>query len=279
MKITWMTDVHMNFVPNEKMLFGGGRGGLDLFLDEIRHTNPDALFVTGDIAEAPSLPKFLEMLGSIATTYFVLGNHDYYHGSIAKVREWAREVTADESSPLIWMNEAGVVPLTDQACVVGVDGWGDAQYGNPTSSRVVLNDWYCIKELVFRRNESLQTHWDRRVPALRKLGEAEARTLSGPLVEALERFETVYVLTHVPPWDTATWHEGEHSDPDWQPWFSCKAVGDLIEECAAQFPDTKVTVFCGHTHGEGYCERLPNLECFTGGARYRCPKVQKSFEI
>jgi predicted MPP superfamily phosphohydrolase len=272
-----MTDIHLNFVSNTKTMFAEV-GGRDLFLNAIRDSLPDALFLTGDIAEGPSLPKFLDMLSEIAPTYFVMGNHDYYNSSIKKMHKWASHVTRSDK-PMFWMNAAGVVPLTEKTAVVGVDGWADAHYGNPETSKVALNDWFAIKELLFRMPHSIETHLERRIPALRALGYAEATRLRPALLEALESFQTVYVLTHVPPWDTATWHEGAHSDPDWLPWFSCKAVGDVIEECAAKYPDKKVTVLCGHTHGSGHCERMPNVECFTGGAAYRYPEIQKTLEI
>mgnify|MGYP002064648301 CR=1 FL=1 len=101
-----------------------------------------------------------------------------------------------------------------------------------------------------------------------------ARTLS-----AAGRFEQVIVLTHVPPFPETAWHEGRHSEPDWQPGFTCRAMGEELLAAAAQNPDTMFTVLCGHTHGEGEVAVLPNLTVLTGGAEYRQPEVQRVFDL
>ena len=109
-----------------------------------------------------------------------------------------------------------------------------------------------------------------------ELRQVEAGTL---LTEALESFSKVFVLTHIPPWDTATWHDHKHSDPDWMPWFSCKAVGEVIEECAKAHKGKKITVLCGHTHGKGKTQISNDIKALTGGAVYRSPEVAQIFEI
>jgi len=37
-------------------------------------------------------------------------------------------------------------------------------------------------------------------------------------------------------------------------------------------------VLCGHTHGAGEAEILPNLRVLTAGARYGAPVVQRALE-
>ena len=61
-----------------------------------------------------------------------------------------------------------------------------------------------------------------------RLGDDAAATLRPHLVEALEAAPEVLLLTHVPPFREACWHEGRTSDDDWAPGFTCKAVGDLL---------------------------------------------------
>ena len=273
MRIVWLTDIHLNFLD---------KFSLDRFVEKILKSTPDALFITGDIGEGTNVADYLLFLAAKIQKpiYFVLGNHDFYHSSIAEVRRWAEEITGREKIQLVWMSCAGVVQLSETTAVVGVDGWGDAQFGNPETSQVFLNDWLLIKELKYDNPHNEQKWRQKRNPQLRALGREEGERLREPLLQALAGgYEKVYVLTHVPPWDTATWHMGAHSEPDWQPWFACKAVGEVIEECAKKYPSTNVVVLCGHTHGEGYCERGDNVVCFTGGAQYHYPKIQKVFEI
>jgi len=262
MRIAWLTDLHLGFAPEK----------LDRLFSLIKKVDVDALFVTGDTAEGADVSRYLPLLASRAGVplYFVLGNHDFYGSSIASVREWARSVTNDEKVQIYWMEEKGCAGLTDDTAVVGVDGWGDAWYGNFESKRVHLNDWTYIRELFLCED---------RIAKLRELGREAGNRLRAPLLEALRGYKNVYVLTHVPPWDTAAWHMGALSEPDWMPWFTCKAVGDVIEECAALYPDTKVTVLCGHMHSKGYCRRTENVECFTGGAEYGFPQICDVLEI
>ena len=47
---------------------------------------------------------------------------------------------------LHWMPDAGVVPFTESACLIGHDGWGDGRLGNYHGSDVMLNDFGLIDE-------------------------------------------------------------------------------------------------------------------------------------
>jgi 3',5'-cyclic-AMP phosphodiesterase len=70
--------------------------------------------------------------------YFVLGNQDFYGGSIAAVREAvARKAAA--SRWLHWLPESGVIPLTANTALVGHDSWADGRLGDFFRSEVMLN--------------------------------------------------------------------------------------------------------------------------------------------
>jgi hypothetical protein len=155
---------------------------------------------------------------------------------------------------------------------VGVDGWGDARLGNPETTAVRLNDFLLISELAGLGRRAL-------LERLRALGEECAQRLRKSLPEALERHRRVLVLTHVPPFREACWHEGRLSNDDWLPFFTCAAVGEVLREALAARPDREALVLCGHTHGEGVARVLPNLEVRTGGARYGAPAVQQVLEL
>ena len=113
------------------------------------------------------------------------------------------------------------------------------------------------------------------LPALKRklgeLGDEAARTLLPFYRDALERFDEVLVLTHVPPFREACWHQGRISDDAWLPGFTCKAMGQMLIEGARDHPDREVTVLCGHTHGSGEAHILKNLVAITGEARYGAP--------
>ena len=263
-RLAWATDVHLNFLS---------ASGLDAFREALAQQEADAVVITGDIAEAPSVDPLLSVLAAELKTpiYFVLGNHDYYRSNIQRVREVVTSLSS-RSSWLAWLPAAGVVELTREAALVGVDGWADARYGDFMRSPVMLNDYLLISDLAgMSKGERLEK--------LHQLGDDEAAALRPLLADALRKYRRVIVATHVPPFKEACWHEGRVSSDDWLPHFSSKAVGDALREAAAAHPDRKIRVLCGHTHSAGTAEILPNLKVMTGAAEYGEPRVQGVLEI
>jgi 3',5'-cyclic-AMP phosphodiesterase len=263
-RLAWATDIHLNFLSAI---------GLTVFSETLAKQEADAIVITGDIAEAPTLEPMLTAVARAIETpiYFVLGNHDFYRGSIARVRELAASLSA-RSPYLSWLPAAGVIELAPDAALVGVDGWADGRFGSFATSPVMLNDYLLIAELTGITKAE-------RLAKLNALGDAEAARLAELLAEALPRYRRVIVATHVPPFREACWHEGKISNADWLPHFSCKAVGEALKRAAAAHPDRKIRVLCGHTHGAGTAEILPNLKVFTGGAEYGEPAVQGVFQL
>ena len=81
----------------------------------------------------------------------------------------------------------------------------------------------------------------------------------------------------VPPFVEACWHEGKISDADWQPYFTCRATGNILKSFAIQHPRIQITVLCGHTHGSGTAQLSPNLRALTAGADYGRPRIERMF--
>jgi 3',5'-cyclic-AMP phosphodiesterase len=265
-RLAWLTDIHLNFLPPE---------AVEAFLWSVEATEADAFLIGGDIGEAPNVAFHLTALGDRARRpiYFVLGNHDFYRGSIAGVRATVRELCA-ASPNLRWLPDAGVIPLTDDTCLVGHDGWGDGRLGDYRGSDVILNDWGLIEEF-----GGFEEHPDIRLAKLHALGDEAAVHFRRVLPEALRRFHHVVVLTHVPPFRESCWHAGKISEDNWLPHFTCKAVGDALLESMSAAPDHKMTVLCGHTHGSGEAQILPNVRVLTGGANYGNPVIQRTLEV
>ncbi len=208
----------------------------------------------------------------LAATYFVLGNHDFYRGSIASVRYMVQALPGSAEPPLD-AHRTGVIPLSESTCLVGHDGWGDGRLGDYYGSDVMLNDFRLIGGF-----DGIGESKRSRLAKIHALGGEAAAHLRNVLPDALVRFQHVIVLTHVPPFRESCWHEGKISDDNWLPFFTCKAFGDVLREAMAAAPDRKMTVLCGHTHGTGEVDILPNLRVLTGGAVYGKPDVQRSFE-
>ena len=264
MKLAWCTDIHLNFLEP---------GEIAEFCRAISAVEPDALLVTGDISESPAVREHLVLLLSEVgrPLYFVLGNHDYYRGGIHAVRAAVARLCA-ETPGLFFLPLAGVVELAAGVALVGHDGWADGRFGDWACSKVMLNDYLHIDEIAYLPKAD-------RLAKLHALGDEAAEHMRAVLPGALERFAHVVVATHVPPFREACWHEGKISGDEWLPHFACKAVGDALREAMEARPDRRMTVLCGHTHGEGTAEILPNLVVHTGGAEYGKPIVQRVLEL
>jgi 3',5'-cyclic-AMP phosphodiesterase len=257
-KVAWVTDIHLDFLAEADLAH---------FCDSVKDAGPDGLLVGGDIAQAASLEPALRRLEAHTgkPIWFVLGNHDFYGASVGVVRERAARLSKE--GRIVWLGAVDVVELTPRTGLVGHDGWGDARLGDHAGSSVLLNDFFRIGDLVGADKPQL-------AHVLGRLGNESAAHLRRVLPVALERFQHVVVLTHVPPFREACWHEGRISGDDYLPYFACKATGDVLIDEASRHPDRVLTVLCGHTHSGGECQPLPNLRVVTGAAVYGRPAIQ-----
>ncbi len=273
MRLAWLTDLHLNFVKDD------GRRAL---VDKIKAASADAILIGGDTGEASSFARYLEELAANLTMpiYFVLGNHDYYRGSIAAVRDTARSLSRN-GRELTWLPDARVVELGERTALVGHGGWGDGRVGDFLASTVVLNDYFLISELhethEFPEKEPILTQ--ALLAKLNALGDEAAAHFREVLPEVPPSRDEIVVLTHVPPFHEACWHEGHLSDMNWTPHFVCRAVGEVLVEFMERNPAKRMTVLCGHTHSGGEARILSNLRVLTGQARYGDPKVQQVLTI
>jgi predicted MPP superfamily phosphohydrolase len=263
-RIVWSTDIHLNFVQPEI---------LDQYVGHLVDAAPDYVVLSGDIAESRSVVQFLSVLNDRldCQILFVLGNHDYYYGSIAQTRDNVRRLCA-ERDRLVYMTDAGCVKLAENVGLVGHDGWADGRIGDYERSMILMNDYRLIDEL---SGLGKKDRWQ----ALKALGDEAAVAIHQSLPQALGKYEHVFLVTHVPPLRAACWYNGRLSDDEWAPHFTCKAVGDALLELAQQYPQSQLTVLCGHTHSPGECKPLANMQIFTGGAEYGFPAINKTFRL
>ncbi len=264
MRAVWVTDIHLDFLTPEQV---------EDFCAAIRAQAPDLLLVGGDIGDAQTVGAYLRTLVRLVErpTYFVLGNHDFYRSAIPTVRRAMAALCADQPR-LTYLSQASVVPLTPTTALIGHDGWGDGRLGDYARSTVRLNDHLLIDELTGLDRAGL-------LDELHRLGDEAAEHLRRVLPAALASHERVLCLTHVPPFVEACWHEGKTSDDNWAPFFTCKAVGDVLKTVMAGRADRHLTVLCGHSHGAGTAQILPNLRVLTGRADYGRPEVQPIVKI
>ncbi len=236
-RLAWITDVHLNFLDPPEV---------EEFFRTVSDTVADAVLLSGDVGEARDAAVRLNALHTAVgrPVYFVLGNHDFYRGSIAGLRSKI-EALCSAVPNLVWMPRASVLPLTERTALVGHDGWGDGRLGDYWGSLVELNDWRLIEEFFGLDPQE-------RLTKLQALGDEAAAHFQAVLPDALARFEHVIVLTHVPPFREACWHEGRISDDDWLPHFTCKAVGVVLAEAmGAASPPADDCALRSHARSRG----------------------------
>lgn len=268
MRVAWASDIHLNFPEADTR---------QMFYTKLAQWS-DAVAVSGDIAESPSVEQYLlEMAEHVQRPiFFVLGNHDFYRGSITATRRQIASLAARE--PLhTYLTATDVVELTSATAIVGHDGWADARLGNSDQWQVIINDYLLIEEL------SQWRHGDGRpeslCPVLNELGDEAARHLQNVLTEAARSYHHRLVVTHVPPFREAAWYKRRPCDDDWLPHMACKAAGEVLLDIARAHPSCNLTVFRGHTHGGGHVAIRDNLQVFTAEADYGRPEIQRIFEV
>ncbi len=264
MRLAWLTDIHLDFLSATD---------ISRFGAEVARHRPDGVVITGDISVAGTLGPDLVALAASwrVPCWFVAGNHDYYGSDIATVRRALGQLP-EHAPQLRWLPAVGVVSLSPTTALVGVDGWGDGRLGDPEGTGIVLNDHLKIADLSRPSRAEL-------LAEVRRIGDAEAKTLRDLLGEALAPHEQVIVATHVPPFREASTHEGAISGDDWLPWMTCHAVGEALRELAAANPSRNIIVLAGHTHDACRVSIQPNLEVRTGQAEYGAPTVQDVLEL
>lgn len=149
MRLVWLTDIHLNYLDGN--VIGDGVSDrwcdIDRFLESVKAAKADAVLISGDIGEAPYLAEYLPRIADFVDrpVYFVLGNHDFYHGSIASVR-CAMDPLGEQRKELVYLGGRSAIELTSSIGLIGDDSWADGRNGDFESSRVYLNDFKHIDE-------------------------------------------------------------------------------------------------------------------------------------
>lgn len=265
MKFIWITDPHLNMIDIN---------GRQDFYNEIKARESHAIFMTGDIAESSSLePILTEVVASITQpVYFVLGNHDYYGDCVENVRSKTQKLTQRVKN-LYWLSGSEPHVLCEDIILVGQDGWADGRYGDYEHSNVLLNDSLLISDLFDAKmlgRASLLTK-------MQQLADADSIQLKKSLIKAVTKYDCqkIIILTHVPPFDDACVYQGRKTESDFLPFFSSKAIGDVLLEMALTYEHISFLVLCGHTHASAFYSPLKNLSVLVGKAEYFKPEVQQ----
>ena len=272
-RVTWLTDIHLVFLwDRDRAAFDPE---YDQFVDRVLRTEPDAVVLTGDIAEAPELVPFLERIENDfrgCPLYFVLGNHDSYKSSIRAVRSQVKQL-CHGSRPLHYLTaDSEPIALTRSVGLIGHDGWADGRFGELEWSQARISDYRYVEELV-RAGEN------GRREILNALGDEAAEHVKRLLTQAVSLYSKVVLLTHVPPWLELAHHKGQVCDYHYAPHYASRVMGETILDVMQTVPECQLTVLCGHTHWPAEYHPLPNVTAFAGRAEYGDPQVQQVFEF
>lgn len=277
-RLLWLTDVHFDHLTEwEHDPYGGlssarkvlSETQVQRFCEKVMAQNPDSVVITGDISQAHMLEIHLMWLETYLPGIpirFVLGNHDYYNGSIAKVRKKIAKYDGTKTRTG-WLNQMGVVPLTEKTALVGHDGWYDGGYSDWFQSKLIMNEYILTED--FRGEMPTVVH-----KRIRELAYQSQVHIEKFVHEAAKTYPNVVFATHVPPFrENSRAPDRSLSNPDWLPNMSSKMAGDALLKAAEAFPEVQFTALSGHTHTGWKHTPRPNLVSLTGQADYGRPEV------
>lgn len=276
MKLAWVTDCHLDHTTIDSTI---------KFINNVKQKNPDGLVITGDISDAKSIGSHLAMIeeGLQMPIYFVLGNHDYYKGSISGVRKQMSEIMSI-SPYLKYLSQSSYIQLSDTTALVGHDGWYDGLNGDRHKKMFLMTDWYLIDEYCANGGGKhalrMQLHDEKMIVEYSQLlaQEAVEHVFTG-IKAALRYHKKIIIATHVPPFVDACLYNNGPSDAFALPWFSSKMMGDMIRSAARANPNVDFTVLAGHTHSKCDLQITKNLNVSVGGVQYGSPVVQKIIDV
>jgi Icc protein len=246
MKIAWASDIHLNRLNDRDYLE---------YKEYLQELSPDILIISGDISEGekvcPSLQDFNDSFNF--PTYFVLGNHDYYWNSFRGVENEVKKLV-ERSGKLIWLSESKIIQLNQSTALIGIEGWGDGRHGTINLAEGYSNDIRTIKDFQGLTQAEI-------AKLLNVLGDKYAQKLRPKLIKAVKNYQKVILVTHVPPFIEASLDRDLRTRGEFKlPFYTCKAIGDMLLEVMTGNSSCQLTVLCGHTHEKTEVKILENLQ-------------------
>ncbi len=265
MKLLWLTDLHLDRVEP---------GSKQQFYRRLESEPFDAVVITGDISVARLLSQHLCEIAEVCSprmVHFVLGNHDFYGSSFIEVERIAAECCVRNQN-LKHLGSAEEVRLTPTTALIGHRGWADGRaWGSRRTSRQDP-DRFSIRDL---RGHSAKSAYQK----MDELGRESGNYFRRMLPRILTFYRDVIIATHVPPFARAALFNGTNCDRTRLPHYTNISAGGVIQRITEQFPQTRTTVLCGHTHHSATISITPNLDVRVGGARVGLPGVQDCIDL
>ena len=135
-----------------------------------------------------------------------------------------------------------------------------------------MNDWEFISEV--KNLDKTQ-----RLRMFQEIAKNAASDISLKLELAIEKYDKIIMITHIPPFMENARFRGQQTEPKILPFYTCKVMGDTLLNTMKQNPHKKLVVLCGHSHGFARFQPLPNLVAYTSYAEYGNPKISEIVHI
>lgn len=277
MNTVWISDIHLDHLDDYLVVDGNAKripdeGAIQEFCRKILDLSPDQVVLTGDISISPGICSHLSLMEKHLQgvhLYFVLGNHDYYNGSISGTRASVRDF-CHQSSKSTWLSNQGVIALSSECALLGHDTWYDGGYSDWFKSKLLMSDYYLIEEMKYQMPTLLYQK-------INELSREGAEHIEKYGREACEKgYKKVIMAMHVPPFrENSRAPDGSLSNADWLPNMSSARAGNAILSVADDYKDVEFLVLSGHTHtfySQVYGEHK-NIKCLTAKSHYGKPEL------
>lgn len=251
MKYLWLSDLHLDRYDLAKK---------DNFIKKLNSEKADGIFISGDLAEGDELIENLDyFFKNIYTNiFFVLGNHEFYFSNRQDIFLKIKELCG-KYKHIYWLTQELYFALSDKVCLIGEDSWYDDYYGN-NNVKSFFWDWAAIKD--FHSFSSL-LHGKQ---VFKTWAQRAANSLEKKLLKTLNHFDTVFFVTHFPPYEECAPSAPKYSPEQREFWagFDISGiVGQVIDKIIQQHPTKKIIVLCGHVHYKNTYVRNNNIEVRT----------------
>ncbi len=266
MKYLWLTDIHLNFLSNQE---------IKNFAHALNKHQANGILITGDLSTGSKIVEdFSNFLGEVELpTYFILGNHDFYRASFKKTEEAVLQLIQKFPNAYYLPSISTALELAPGIGIVGQNGWYDARWLEPLSRLVFLYDFSLIQDF-----KELPSYKDKLSLARDKAFEA-ADKAAVSLRLAFKQYQTVYFLTHFPPWPQATPYQNPWIQKFWVPYSTSKIMAEILQYLMDDFPDRNLIVLAGHTHQTKNYTPVTNIQVKVGRATFGQPVLQSIIDL
>lgn len=263
--IAWLSDIHLDFLDKARRR---------AFYQTILDAGVDGVVISGDICNGHYLEKYLTEMAKIIKVpiWFTLGNHDYYGSNVKAIRKKLKSLCIKQ--PLLkWLHKEGVIALSEEIGLVGVDSWADGRAGHYWESNVELADHRLIGDL-----KGLDAAG--RLKVIQGFANEAEEILRRSLNSALTQFKTVFVVSHVPMfYEACLGPDRRVSGSLWMPHYVWHQGGVAIGEVLQNNAHGRVIVLSGHTHSDIRLRIDDRISIWVAPAEYDNPSIAEVIDL